>query len=158
MLLLKRLISGGQSGSDLAGLDFALYTGLNHGGWCPKGRKAEYGRIPDDYNLKETESSSYQPRTRLNIIDSDATLILNKGFLSSGTLLTRTICQNEKKPYFVVQLEEPEKYKSQVVKWLIDLEVKTLNVAGPRESKTPGIHDEAFYFLCSVWEELSESN
>ena len=57
--MLLRIISGGQTGADRAGLDFAIQAGLEHGGYVPKGRKAEDGRIDDRYQLIELSSSSY---------------------------------------------------------------------------------------------------
>ena len=69
-----RLISGGQTGVDRAALDVALALGLPVGGGCPKGRRAEDGRIPDRYPLVETPERNYPARTRRNIEESDGTL------------------------------------------------------------------------------------
>ena len=51
--MIKKLISGGQTGTDRAALDVALKFGILHGGWIPKGRKTEDGTLPDKYKLKE---------------------------------------------------------------------------------------------------------
>lgn len=77
--MLAQIISGGQTGVDRAGLDAALGLGIPCGGWCPRGRRALDGRIPDQYPLRETEARNYNRRTEWNIRDSDATLILNIG-------------------------------------------------------------------------------
>jgi predicted Rossmann-fold nucleotide-binding protein len=74
--LIKRIISGGQTGVDRAALDVALELGIPCGGWCPKGRLAEDGSIDLRYPLKETNSSEYRERTEKNVEDSDGTLIL----------------------------------------------------------------------------------
>src|SRR5438105_4205172 len=92
---LTRLISGGQTGVDRAALDWAIDHGLEHSGWCPKGRKAEDGVIPAHYDLQETASGRYEPRTRANVMEADGTLILNLGELNGGTLLTAEICRRE---------------------------------------------------------------
>jgi hypothetical protein len=42
---IPKIVSGGQTGADRAALDWALSRGIECGGWCPKGRKAEDGRI-----------------------------------------------------------------------------------------------------------------
>src|SRR6202048_4111123 len=87
--MLRKIISGGQTGADRAGLDFAIETGLEHGGYVPKGRKAEDGRIADRYILVELRTSSYPARTRKNIEESDGTVILSlERRLSGGTKLT----------------------------------------------------------------------
>src|SRR5687768_1765349 len=72
-----KIISGGQTGADRAALDFAIAHGLGHGGWCPRGRRAEDGPIPDRYRLRETAEADYAVRTRENVMDSDATLIFS---------------------------------------------------------------------------------
>ena len=64
--MIERIGSGGQTGADRAGLDVAIAAGIPNGGWCPKGRKAEDGPIPDRYNLTETKSASYLTRTEWN--------------------------------------------------------------------------------------------
>jgi Circularly permutated YpsA SLOG family len=61
--MLRKIISGGQTGTDRAGLDFAIYAALEHGGYVPKGRKAEDGRIDDRYDLVELPTTSYQLST-----------------------------------------------------------------------------------------------
>lgn len=89
--MLKKIISGGQTGVDRAALDAAILLKIPHGGWCPKGRLSEVGKIPDKYLLKETESSDYSERTKLNIHDSDGTLIFVPSTpikVTDGTLLT----------------------------------------------------------------------
>ena len=83
-----KIISGGQTGADRAALDVALTLSLPIGGWCPQGRRAEDGVIPDRYPLLETPERNYQARTRRKIEDSDGTLILNLGQLGGGTALT----------------------------------------------------------------------
>ena len=81
---LMRIISGGQTGVDCAALDVAIGLGIPHGGWCPRDRLAEDGRIPDRYQLIETEAADYPARTERNVQDADATLILCRGEPSGG--------------------------------------------------------------------------
>ena len=139
---LRRLISGGQTGVDRAALDVALALGLEVGGWCPKGRRAEDGRIPDRYPLTETAERNYQTRTRRNIEDADGTLILNLGPLDGSTALTADLARQIGKPCLVVALEagiEPAVFQD----WLAANSITVLNVAGPRESKRPGVYAAA---------------
>jgi hypothetical protein len=99
-----KIVSGGQSGVDRAALDFALKNGLSCGGWCPKGRLAEDGPIHARYPLRETGSPDYRVRTKANVQDSDATLILYADKIGNGTLLTRQIANNLKKPCLLLRL------------------------------------------------------
>ena len=143
---IEKIISGGQTGVDRAALDVALELGIPCGGWCPKGRKAEDGRIDPRYPLQETESTSYPVRTERNVKDSDGTLILTNGPATGGTAATIKFAQKYKKPYLVIDLGLGE-YPEIVRKWEQTNKLRILNVAGPRESKTPGIHDRVVEFL-----------
>ncbi|MBU4273516.1 MAG: putative molybdenum carrier protein [Planctomycetes bacterium] len=145
-----KIISGGQTGVDRGALDAAIELGMNHGGWCPQGRTAEDGRIPDRYELRETDSSDYPVRTERNVLDGDATLILCRCPLSGGTELTLRLAEQHRRPRLVVDLDggvEP----AEVRRWLEDNAVEVLNVAGPRESQSPGIADRAREFLVRMF-------
>jgi hypothetical protein len=138
MLKLKKIMSGGQTGVDRAALDFAIRRGIPHGGYCPKGRRSENGRIADRYRLIECDSPDYAMRTALNVVHSDGTLILSRGQPAGGTHLTAAFCAQYGKPSLVIDLDRalnPEAFAA----WLRDHWIETLNVAGPRESKQSGI-------------------
>jgi len=142
----ERIVSGGQTGVDRAGLDAAMGAGISVGGWCPEGRLAEDGRIPDRYPVTELESPEYGARTERNVVDSDATLVLNMGKLSNGTLLTVQLAQKHRKPVLVVQLEDnPD--PTAVSSWADTYGVRVLNIAGPRESKRRGVYELALGFM-----------
>jgi hypothetical protein len=144
---IERVISGGQTGVDRAALDVAEEIGLTRGGWCPAGRLAEDGTIPEHYPLIETPTPEYEERTEWNVRDSDATLILTVGQPSGGTAHTIECAQAQAKPYFVLDLEASGDVHEVVYEWLDTNRIRTLNVAGPRESKTPGIHRMAERYL-----------
>jgi len=143
---IEKVISGGQTGVDRAALDVALESGIPCGGWCPKGRKAEDGTIPDKYPLQETKSMNYVVRTEKNVRDSDGTLVLTWGPPKGGTARTLVLAQKLSKPFWVIDLSRG-KDPSAVKEWKQMNKVKILNVAGPRESEVPGIHDRAKEFL-----------
>lgn len=128
-----KIISGGQTGVDRAALDAALSNGLSTGGWCPRGRRACDGIIPDRYALVETDSLEYACRTELNVRDSDSTLILAFAELSGGTLLTVRFAELYARPLFIVDLDAPSDM-GKILGWLQDERIAILNVAGPRES------------------------
>ena len=100
----EKIISGGQTGVDRAALDVALAMGIDCGGWCPKGRRAEDGSIPSRYPLAETASPAYSQRTKRNVRDSDATLILARGQPRGGTLLTKRTAVELGKPCLSIDL------------------------------------------------------
>ena len=147
---LEKIVSGGQTGVDRAALYAALRAEMPCGGWAPKGRLAEDGVIPGRYSLDECAIGGSKERTRLNVRDSDATLILVLGRLpediEDGTPLTLHWAETLSKPFLVVDLDQPRDPQG-VADWLAGSGVRVLNVAGPRESSSPGIHAQAMEFL-----------
>jgi len=155
---LKKVISGGQTGVDRAALDAAMALGIDVGGWCPHGRKALDGVIPSRYPLTETRGKSYQTRTKWNVRDSDATLIICRDEPTGGTALTIKYCEQLNKPYEIYQLrgggipwaDGPEDPYG-VQYGLNCHHVQVLNVAGPREGKLCPIYDHAYMFLSELF-------
>ena len=159
-----KIVSGGQTGVDRGALQAAMGLGLDWGGWAPKGWRAENGTIPQPYREKMQEhvSANYLGRTRRNVIDSHATLIITNIYpLSGGTLKTRFFCQEAMRPHFVVSLDEADAVEK-VRKWLgqffaVEHPVPfVLNVAGPRESKASGIQKRTRGFLVEVLQGMFE--
>ncbi len=140
--MLSRIVSGGQTGVDRAALDVAIEREIPHGGWCPAGRLAEDGRIPDRYRLQETDSPEYRVRTERNVLDSDATLVLCRGEPCGGTELTVRLARQHGRPCLTVDLDAPPA-PARLRRWLAGQEIRILNVAGPRESQNPGIGAQA---------------
>jgi hypothetical protein len=156
---LNKVVSGGQTGVDRGALDAAIETGISHGGWCPKGRLAEDGGIDSKYDLKETESSEASERTKLNIRDSDGTLVILPRLgvnITDGTGLTLKEVQEKKKPYFVFFLFSPHQDVTPILNWLEGEKIKALNIAGPRESKSPGIYLKSVEFLKQLFKALDD--
>jgi hypothetical protein len=150
------VVSGGQTGVDRAALDAALALGLPCGGWCPRGRRAEDGAVPDRYPLRETPSTAYPERTEWNVRDSDGTLVLHRGRLRGGTALTLRLARRYRRPALAVDMAVPPAATA-VRRWLERERIGRLNVAGPRESEQPGIHDQAAAFLREVFARPEEA-
>lgn len=139
-----KVISGGQTGVDRAALEAALELRLEIGGWCPRDRWAEDGRIPDHYPLVATRSPDVHVRTQRNVESSSATLVLTRGSPIGGTRYTVEIARSMRRPLLVVDLENESIDPIQsILFWLERERPEILNVAGPRESGAPGITDQA---------------
>lgn len=136
-----KIVSGGQTGADRAALDFAIAQGIEHGGWCPRGRRAEDGAVPAGYRLRETDEPQYAVRTRQNVLDSDATVIFSiRPEIRGGTALTSRLTREHNKPLLHLHAELPiSEAVSRLRAFLRDHQVRVLNVAGPRASQEPAV-------------------
>lgn len=144
-MAVERVVSGGQTGVDRAGLDAAIACGLAHGGWCPRGRRAEDGTVPARYRLRETSSPEYYVRTDRNVRDSDGTVVLCAGAPAGGSALTLDYAARRRRPALVLDLDlvPPGAAAAKLRAWIAEHAIARLNVAGPRESTCPGIYVRA---------------
>lgn len=156
-----RIVSGGQTGVDRAALELAVDRGVPYGGWCPAGGWAEDHEAPPGIrtlfpDLQETPSADPAQRTEWNVRDSDATLIVvdSASDDSPGTDLAAKVAGALGRPLLVVDLADARR-RDQVAGFLDGLSSGrgadvVLNIAGPRESERPGIHDATRAFLAEV--------
>ena len=144
--MIERILSGGQTGADRAALDWAIRRGIAHGGWCPRGRRAEDGPIAPRYVLIETPSRDYEQRTRWNVRDSDGTLIVSRSpALTGGSAFTARCAERLAQPWLHVHpgADDPQAIRA----FLERHRIRTLNVAGPRTSTDSQIYDYAIEVL-----------
>ena len=137
---------------DRAALDTAIFLQIEHGGWCPAGRRAEDGVIPYRYDLQEMNSRDYAKRTEQNVIDSDGTLVLYCNQMRGGTLLTFRLASKHNRPRLAIDIAAPDSNPETVRDWIVAENIGVLNVGGPRESSHPGIGQQAEQFLNSALE------
>lgn len=151
-MICSKIISGGQTGVDRGALDACLQNDFPCGGWCPAGRLAEDGEIPEQYPLQETWNSNYDERTRLNVRDSDATVIIYEHKLKGGTQLTYQTAQEKEKPVFLFKMSPflIDELLEQLYHFLKINEVETLNVAGPRESQWTGAYEQSLLIISKL--------
>ncbi|UCD78544.1 MAG: putative molybdenum carrier protein [Desulfobacterales bacterium] len=151
--MIKKIISGGQTGVDRAALDAAIKLSIAHGGWIPKGRLTENGPLPSKYQLKETKSSSYAERTEKNVLDADGTLIISRGPLTGGSEYTRDMAIKHQRPWLHIDLKQRAAFQAATMinNWVINKRIEILNVAGPRASKDSKIYHDAFNILESTY-------
>ncbi|MBN1387469.1 MAG: putative molybdenum carrier protein [Bacteroidales bacterium] len=157
--MIRKVISGGQTGVDRAALDAALYLGFETGGWCPPGKVGENGNIPPEYNLIETERerSDRAPgiprsqRTENNVRFSDATLILIPGNIErdSGTEWTLECARYYNKPCFSISPYHP-RAKRRIIEWICEVQPEVVNVAGPSENTSPGVYEQSYKILVEI--------
>ncbi len=148
--MITRIVSGAQTGADRAGLDVAIRHGFPHGGWCPKGRKAEDGPIGGQYNLVETPSANYLQRTEWNVRDSDGTVVFTLARnVTGGSLRTIEFARKHGKPW--IHISKAGDYNPAVTLqgFVKDNGIGVLNVAGSRGSKEPDL----WQWVCRIVED-----
>ena len=150
--MITKIISGGQTGVDRAALDLAIQIDLPHGGWVPKGRRAEDGPIASTYSLREMPTSDYAARTERNVLESDGTLIISRGPLAGGSTLTRDLSEKHRRPHLHIDIGGATLFSAAIAinDWVTDLHIRVLNVAGPRASEDPEIYRDAKRLLESA--------
>jgi len=150
--VIKKIISGGQTGADQGALDAAIKYSFPHGGWIPKGRMTEDGILPEKYKLKEMPTSSYPKRTEQNIIDSDGTVIISHGKLTGGSKLTQKLAEKHKRPCLHIDLNKTPAFIAATLinSWINIHKIESLNVAGSRASKDPKIYEDTTYIIQGV--------
>lgn len=163
-----KIISGGQTGVDRGALDSALYAKMKTGGYCPKLRRSEDGRIPPKYNtLIESESTNYQVRTKQNIELSSLTVIFRMNIVNSpGTNLTKSICEKLNKPFLELNLMDNINENIQKIISIVSMNAFVIsedsefiiNFAGPRESVDNGIQIKTMEFVDKLILKLQELN
>jgi hypothetical protein len=151
--LVVRIVSGGQTGADRGGLDAAIELGIDHGGWCPEGRKAEDGRIPGRYVQKELPGGDYIDRTERNVVDSDVTAVFTYGPPEGGSFETGRFADIYARPWLHLDMNQgDEECAGQLLVWLqgLDRPNLVLNVAGSRASKAPDLRRRVRRILVSA--------
>lgn len=140
-MTITKIISGGQTGADRAALDVAIWHQFPHGGWCPKGRKAEDGPLDARYLLQETPKADYKQRTEWNVRDSDGTIVFTGAAeATGGSLKTIRLAAKHQKP--CLHISRGQYNAAVMVQAFIDEhQISVLNIAGSRESKEPGIYE-----------------
>ena len=156
---LRKIFSGGQTGADQGALGACLQKKFPYGGWVPKGRRTEKGKVPARYRkMRQHASRHYPPRTEANVRDSDCTVIFTYGKPDGGSLLTIDFARQHGKPCLKADLDLPkDQLVAKVVRWLKrnGPDEAILNVAGSRRSKAPGIHKAVKQVMVAVIDSMN---
>jgi hypothetical protein len=145
-----KIISGGQTGADIAGLVAAKRCGLETGGFSANGFETEVGKRPEYakmYNLID-KHYNYAQRTVENVKAADATIVFAGNISSSGTRLTLNSCIKFGKKYLLNPTVE------EIVEFITTNSPKVINIAGNRESVNPGITSKVEKMLTDAFRRL----
>lgn len=140
--MIDKVVSGGQTGVDRAALDAAMERGIACGGWCPAGRLADDGVIPERYPLQETADMDHTVRTENNVRDSDGTVMFYRGTLQGGTAYAVLMARHLKRPVMAINMDDPFDPDA-IAAWIRHNRIRVLHIGGQRESSSPGIYETA---------------
>jgi hypothetical protein len=159
--MIKKIISGGQPGVEIAAIDAAIKLDIPHAGWAYKGRKTEDGVLSEEYNVKEIDNPSYFERLEKNIIDSEGTVILTYGQFLIGLKGVRELAEHLKKPCLHVDLKECTLSHaiSSIRKWMDNHEIEEIFFTGSKPIAAPNIHEEVILIIegiCQVEREYEK--
>ena len=171
--VLRKVISGGQTGADIAGVKTAKLFGIPTGGTMPFGFKTLDGPRPEYatlYGMVEHESPDYAPRTRANVEAADFTLRMAEDWKSPGEVRTLAEIERAKRPHADITLtrrngvlvsEKPREVQDALTKIVQVRQASllgaiTINVAGNAERTAPGIELAASRILWVMFSNLCE--
>ena len=152
-MIIRKIISGGQTGADIAGVDAAISCDYPYGGWLPKGRKSLHknGIVPEKYtHFKVLARGGYPKRTEQNVIDSDGTVIFTYGKLTRGSSLTKKVALKNKRPWLHIDLNIEHSPALKIKDFIIDWDINVLNIAGERAKSAPAIYKKVKKILINV--------
>jgi hypothetical protein len=160
--MIKKIISGGLPGVELAALYAAIKLGIPHGGWTYKSRKTKNGALREQFNLKEIANPSYFERLEKNIIDSEGTVILTYGQLIRGAIATKNLAGKYNKPCLLLQLNEFTfgQAVSSIRKWMDKNAIEKIFFTGSKPIASPNIHQEVIKIIegiCQVEREYEKT-
>jgi hypothetical protein len=160
--MIKKIISGGLPGVELAALDAAIKLDIPHEGWTYKSRKTENGELPEQYNVKEIVNPSYFERLKKNIIGSDGIVILTYGQLIRGSNATKDLANKHTKPCLLLELNECTRNHaiSSIRKWMDNHEIEEIFFTGSKPIAAPNVHEEVIQIIegiCQVEREYEKS-
>jgi hypothetical protein len=175
-MAIDRIISGGQTGSDIAGLIAALACGIPTGGYAPRGWLTEAGPAPwlgRDYGLVECPEPSwerptgmpewqwnaicYSERTKRNAQKADVTLWFD--FRGRGDSRGYHVTLQNARSFIGITKDDPRLLSSTPMGLATNFSGSihgTINIAGNRESKSRGIGEWVERYLRELFRLIAE--
>ncbi len=157
--MITRIISGGQTGVDIAALRAAQSLGIPTGGTMPKGWRTLTGARPEYeqmYGMRESSFRDYAPRSFQNAATADVTLRIATDWSSAGERCTLRAVSAAEREHFDIGLDAGMRVNclrvDACVLWLRGFgRCLTINVAGNSEQTAPGIEAASERILRAIF-------
>lgn len=142
--MIRKIISCGQTGVELAALDTAIKLGLAHGGWTSRGRRNDEGRLPDIYILSETSSLGFHDAVEKNVYESDGTLVISRGVQTAVAAKAVQTALKYQRQFLHVDLNQYALFEAASLScsWMSQRQVKSVFITGPAAGDEPEIYGQ----------------
>lgn len=152
-VIVRRIISGGESGVERAALDLAIQLGISHGGWVAAGRLVDDGLLPDQYRLTEVASVEGPGSAEANLEMSDGVLLMTRGALSGPSAAVHARAQAQNQPHLLIDLDRYTRFQSSLLinAWLKSKQIEILFITGPRDKEQPSIYRDTMECFRAAW-------
>ena len=152
--MIKKIISGGNPGIEIAALDAAIRLDIPHAGWCYRDRKTDGGVLAKHYNVKEIDNPSYFERLEKNIIDSEGIVLLTYGRRALGDKAVKDLAVQHNKPLLDVNLGEQtlDSTVSLIRDWMTNHAINTIYFTGSKKGLDHGtkIYDDVIQIIRGI--------
>jgi hypothetical protein len=140
--MIRKLISSGQTGVELAALDVAIKLGIDHGGWVARGKRNAQGPLSDVYNLNEAAALGFKTAMEQNVMSADGTLLVTRGKKSSRTQYAVEMSLKHQRQLLHVDLSQNSSFEaaSLISSWGSLQQIKIAFVTGPQADTDPNIY------------------
>ena len=140
--MIRKLISSGQTGVELAVLDVAIKLGIDHAGWVARGKRNAQGPISDVYNLDEVAAMGFKTAMEQNVLSADGTLLVTRGKKSPRTQYAVEMSLKHQRQLLHVDLSQNSSFEaaSLISSWSSLQQIKTVFATGPQADTDPNIY------------------
>ena len=131
--MIRKIISSGRTGVELAALDVAIKLGMSHGGWAARGMRNEDGGINKKYGLAEVDAMGFKNAMEENVIQSDGTLLITRGIKSvEGRYAVETALRHQRQ-FLHTDLSQHSAFEasSLISSWVSMNRVLVVFITGP---------------------------
>jgi hypothetical protein len=151
--MIKKIISGGQPGVEIAALDAAVRLDIPHEGWAFQRKRAKEGAWPEQYDLKTVDLPGYHLRLEKNIFGSDGIVILTYGQLVIGTKIIKDLADKNRKPCLCIDLTECSINCaiSSIRKWITSHNIEAVYFTGSKPVGESIIYDETVRIIDGIF-------
>lgn len=143
--MIRKIVSSGRTGVEMAALDVAAKLGLSHGGWAPRGMRNEEGPLSAQYRLQEAPAMGFKHAMEQNVMNSDGTLLITRGRKTVETRFAVETALRYQRQLLHVDLSQHSAFESASLasSWVSLQNIRIAFITGPSAGQDGRIYDQA---------------